>query len=248
MGLGRGIRQKLGLYGRRMKVDYTADSLGVRNKNLAPLNEPKFLKAWEHAKIGNQEGWKGKTPDVRWRAHTALWAAKQGLSLKGDFVECGVFLGLLSLTICHYLDFGKVPKSFWLFDTFKGLPLENLDQGDRDVAQQINKQYFDCYDLAKRNFAPFENAKLIKGRLPESLEKANIDRIAYLSMDLNNVAAEKAVIEELWGRLSSSAIVVIDDYGWKAFADQHEMWNAFAASKARSILLMPTGQGVLIKD
>ena len=43
------------------------------------------------------------------------------------------------------------------------------------------------------------------------------------------------------------AVVVIDDYGFKGFESQHDMWNAFAAEHGQIIANLPTGQGLLIK-
>ncbi|MEO1067436.1 MAG: TylF/MycF/NovP-related O-methyltransferase, partial [Pseudomonadota bacterium] len=73
-------------------------------------------------------------------------------------------------------------------------------------------------------------------------------KIAYLSMDLNHAGAEMAVMDKLWPRLSKGAVVVVDDYGWTGNEEQYNAWNAFAATKDVSILSMPTGQGIIIKQ
>lgn len=110
--------------GRRVKVDYFSDGVGTRGKNLSFLDEPKFAQACGEAEQLNAEGWSGSAPEIRWRAHVACWAAKHALSLEGDFVECGVHTGLLSRTICEYLDFGRTGRNFWLFDTWTGIPTD----------------------------------------------------------------------------------------------------------------------------
>ncbi|WP_321344757.1 TylF/MycF/NovP-related O-methyltransferase [Breoghania sp.] len=222
--------------------EYSADNLAVRKKNLGFMRSPAFANAWEHAAKGNVTAWNGRPKDVRWRAHTAVWAAQHGLKLEGDFVECGVFLGFLSMTICHALNFAEVPKTFYLFDTFEGLPEDGTER-----TADLNGMYFDCYEQARKNFSPFPNAKLVRGCLPGTLDNVLIDRIAYLSVDLNHAATEDAVIHQLWDRLTPSAIVLIDDYAFAKHEEQHEMWDAFAASKGCSVLTMPTGSGVLIK-
>jgi O-methyltransferase len=245
MGLRRSLRRTMRKVGGGLEwtPQFVGDGLATRGKNLTFLEDPAFRKGWAMAVKGNMAGWGGNPPDIRWRAHTALWAARHGMSLEGDFVECGVFLGLLSLTICHALDFDTSGKSFYLFDTFNGLP----DDGTPE-AKRHSTLYFECYEEASKNFAPYQSAKLVRGILPGTLAAAPLDKIAYLSIDLNHAAAEKAVIEELWGRLSPSAIVLIDDYGFRNHEDQYAMWNDFAASKGVPILTMPTGQGVLIKS
>jgi len=107
--------------------------------------------------------------------------------------------------------------------------------------------YFDCYEVARKNFAPFPNARLVRGILPESLANTQIERIAYLSMDLNNAVAEIATVECLWPKLSPGAIVVLDDYAFSGYEAQYRAWNDFAQSKGQMVLTVPTGQGLLIK-
>jgi len=234
-----------------MEVDFTTDGLGVRGKNLSFLSDQQFIKAWGESVRLNEEGW-SKTgfgvPDVRWRAHVCCWAARHALTLDGDFVECGVHTGIFSLTVCHYVDFASLPRTFWLFDTFNGIPLSSVAPEEQHHAIELNNSlYFDVFDYAKRNFSPFPNAKLVQGVLPQSFEETKVDRIAYLSIDLNGAKAERETIEAIWPRLTPGAIIVIDDYGFASHEPQYEMWNEFARLQGRMVLTMPTGQGVLIK-
>ncbi len=229
------------------KFDYIGDGVGVIGKSLDFLKDPKFVAAWEFTSKGNDGSWPGGTPDVRWRAHMACWAASHGLNLEGDFVECGVNTGLFSMTLCHYLDFDKIDKNLYLFDTYAGIPLQDLSGAELEHAQEINSHYFDCFAIATENFKSYPNAKLVKGMLPQSLAEAPLGKIAYLSVDLNNSVAEKGVIEALWPRLTPSAIVLIDDYAFAGLGPQKAMWDAFARSQNRMVATLPTGQGLLIR-
>jgi len=224
------------------------DGITAAGRNRSFLADPVFAKAWQHSAEANAEGWPDGVPDVRWRAHIAVWAARRGLVLEGDFVECGVHTGLLSLTICHALDFSRVDKRFHLFDTFAGIPIETVETSEAErVAAANARVYRDVYDIAVRNFSPFPNAKLVRGLLPDTLSGAQIGRIAYLSVDLNNVQAERGVITELWERLTTGAAVLVDDYDWTGCERQQEMWDTFAHTHGTSIACLPTGQGLLIK-
>lgn len=234
-----------------MKVDFKADGLGVRRKNLSFLSDPRFVRAWEKSAKLNADGWrkvKGGVPDLRWRAHVCCWAAQQGLALDGDFVECGVHTGILSLVVADFVSFKDLPRKFWLFDTFAGIPLEGLADHALGHARGLNEQlYFDVFDIAKRNFADTPNAHLVKGTLPGSLAMADLGKIAYLSIDLNHVTAERDTIAALWDRIQDGAVIVIDDYAFQNHEDQYQMWNEFAASKGKMVLTLPTGQGLLIR-
>jgi hypothetical protein len=234
---------------RPMRCDYVADGLGVSDRNLSFLDDPVFAAAWDRAAQLGLEGWQGAAPDIRWRAHVAVWCASNGLQIEGDFVECGVHTGLLSVTICETLKFAGVPKSFWLFDTWSGIPVDTLGADEKQKAAQLNADNYrmNIHDIATRNFAPYPNAKLVRGVLPGTLSEATIEKIAYLSIDLNNRVAEEAVIEALWPKVTPGGMVLLDDYGLRGFEQQYAMWNAFAERVGRRIVTLPTGQGVLVK-
>lgn len=231
---------------------YRADGFSVSNKNVGFLDDPAFNAAWLFARKGNREAWKDAVPDVRWRAHVACWAATNARHLEGDFVEGGVFTGLLSMTVLNYLaatsktDCWK-GRQFYLFDSFEGIDTVGTEQS---ASLALNTTlYFDCFELAKRNFAAFPNAKLVRGMLPQSLDQvwSQLEAIAYLSIDLNHAGAELATIERLWPRLVPGAVVVIDDYAFEGHDAQYAMWNSFAARHDLMVASLPTGQGLLIK-
>ena len=152
------------------------------------------------------------------------------------------------MSICHFLDIDKTDKKIYLFDTYEGIPLEQLEESEKKLAAHHNTKYYNNnFERAKENFKEFNNAVIVKGLLPDSLNLVDIDRICFLSIDLNQAFAEKSVIEILWDKLSPGAIVVIDDYGWRGHERQYEMWNDFASTHDRYIATLPTGQGLLVK-
>lgn len=235
--------------GKRYKLDFYGDGVGVRDKNLAALKEPRFVEAYQEARRLDADGWGGETFDILWRAHIACWAAKHALTIEGDFVECGVNTGLLSRTICGYLDFGKLDRRFWLFDTWAGIPDAGETPDEVATVRDLNARLYknDVYPIAQRNFAPFPNVRLVRGVLPGTLAEADLGRIAYLSIDLNTSRPERAVIEALWDRLSRGAVVLLDDYAFRGHPDQHDMWDAFAARVGTMVATLPTGQGLMIR-
>ncbi len=175
-------------------LGYDADGLCVSGLNAAFLDDPTFQDAWDFAAEGNRECWGGTVPDIRWRAHTALWAAKHALHLDGDFVECGVFGGLLSMTICRALRFERIPRKFFLVDSFEGLREPH--------SAKMQTLYKNMHQTAVRNFSPYANAIVVKGWIPEVLQSIDVDRVAYLSIDLNDAEAELAAIAFFWPHLA----------------------------------------------
>ncbi|AFL49376.1 O-methyltransferase [Sinorhizobium fredii] len=243
-------RVNLFLNGDKALPGFHSDNVRVVKKNLGFLDEPRFKTAWEFGRDGNKHafGKKRDVPDIRWRAHVCCWAASNALNLEGDFVEFGVNGGLVSMTVCDYLDFGKQNRSFWLFDTFAGIPTESLSGEAEEKAKRANDGlYSDVFEIAKRNFSKFANARLVRGNLPGTLDASPVGKIAYLHVDLNVAKYEKQCIERVWDRIVPGAPIVLDDYAFQGHEDQYEMWNEFTAARGHMVLTLPTGQGMIIK-
>jgi O-methyltransferase len=220
-----------------LPFDYDADGMKLWEKNLQSLHAPRFTDAYA----------KGASPDVHieFRAYVCCWAAAQAAKLPGDFVECGVNEGWLSLTICNFLGFKSLGKSFYLFDTYNGIPPEQISE--RESARAALHRYVDCYDATKAKFAAFPNVRLVRGRVPETLSSVPIENVSYLSIDMNIVKPERDAIEFFWPKLSTGAVVVLDDYAFGGYEAQHEAMDEFAAKVGVGILTLPTGQGLIIK-
>jgi len=234
----------------RRKVDelsqatYDGDGMRLTGKSLAWGDDPVFSRAYA---AGMQTGHRFPTARVDWRVHVSCWAAWHAKHLPGDFVECGVNTGISSVAICTYLDFNEVPKDFWLYDTFQGIPVEQMNAIESGPRTQENEDfYFDCYSLAQRNFSPWPRAKLIRGRVPDTLVNGP-RQVCYLSIDMNIVEPEIAAIRHFWPLLSPGAPVVLDDYGWDNYRLQREAMDEFAARNGVRVLTLPTGQGLLLK-
>ena len=228
---------------------YNGSGLRCFGKTTGFMDDPRFQRAhgrgWNsgHKKVRHID-------DNRWIVHIALWAAARVARLPGDFVECGVDTGMMSLAICDWLDFNALDKDFWLFDTFRGIPVEQMTPSEREgIAGWHNREaYEECYDQAVANFAPWERCRLVRGMVPETLCLFPADRqVAYLSIDMNIVAPEIAAIEFFWDRMVPGGMILLDDYGWATHTAQRDAFDAFAARQNIMILTLPTGQGLIMR-
>lgn len=234
-------------------LNYDSDCLTVWNKNPEFLRDERFMTAYREGMNSDHKFTRVAGADgdahIEWRVHVACWAAWHARQLPGDFVECGVNTGILSLAVCRYIDFNSTAKSFYLFDTFCGIPDDQISSEERAMGRdEENAEFYEeCYELAAGNFAAYPRARLVRGRIPDSLPSVEIDKVCYLSLDLNIAAPELAAIEYFWDRLVPGAPVLLDDYGWLAYKTQKEAMDDFAARRGVEILNLPTGQGLLIK-
>jgi O-methyltransferase len=193
----------------------------------------------------------GVGPEIRheWPVAVACWAAWHARHLDGDFVECGTNTGILSKAVCDYVGFNGLDKAFYLFDTYRGIPAEQMSESEKASGRKLmsDRVYRDCYDTTKEAFAEYPRVQLVRGIVPESLPTVPIVRVCYLSIDMNIVYPEIAAIEYFWEKLSPGAPVLLDDYGKQRFIDQKNAMDAFATGKGLRILNLPTGQGLLLK-
>ena len=231
------------------KSSYVGDGLAA-NHVFDFMQDEKFINSYNEGK--STGAIKNHSSDIHYRAYIACYFAKHALSLEGDFVECGVGKGLLAKTICVYLNFDKIDKNFFLFDTFEGIPLNQAqDDKEKDLMKWMNKTIYsnDYFGEVSNTFSKYSNVKITKGIIPDCLNKISINKISFISIDLNNAFAEMKAIEILWNKLGKNGIVLLDDYAYsESFRLQKNSWDKFAKDKNHEILTLPTGQGLLIKN
>jgi hypothetical protein len=221
----------------------TYDSDGLRTWHVADfLNDPRFQRAYRLGKATGSWG----AADIEWRAYVACWAAAKGVPLEGDFIECGVYRGGLARAVMEYIDFAHLPqKRFYLLDTFCGFPPDH-----RPLAAAVHRDHYtdDCFADVSRTFAPFPNAVLVRGAVPATLAQVDAKMVCYLSIDMNCAEPEIAAAEHFWDRMSSGAVMVLDDYAYsEAYHRQKVAFDTFARARGVPVLCLPTGQGLVFK-
>jgi len=227
------------LEGGNLDAIFVGEGLATWTKTLPFYDDARFGElAEKHAHLLPLPNW-------HWNLQTVLWAVRQARNLEGDLVELGVFKGHTTLFCAEYLDFADWPKTWSLYDTFDGIPDDQLDAGWKD-SNRVYKGTFSFEEVRDR-FAHIANIKVIKGRVPEVLADECPDKIAFLHVDLNNAIAEIQALEALYDRVVPGGIIVFDDYGWAVSRAQYDAENAWFAKKDLQILSLPTGQGLFVK-
>jgi O-methyltransferase len=149
----------------------------------------------------------------------------------GDFVECGVWRGGISLAAKLVFEEYKSDKQVWLFDTYTGMPEPSeVDRpkfesfATREVFDDAQRQGFNewCYaslEDVRRNFVRagvnVEDAKFIKGDVRQTLLESNLpDAISVLRLDTDWYESTKVQLEVLYPRLSRGGSLLLDDFGY----------------------------------
>ncbi|MES9996728.1 TylF/MycF/NovP-related O-methyltransferase [Desulfovibrio aminophilus] len=232
---------------------FWGDRLCALDKAAAFLEDEKFRQAWDTIAGSYDYDQYNGPQGISWRLHVLCWAARRGLGLAGDFVECGVFRGDMSWVVAKTVNFAESGKRFFLYDTFAGFSPKYSSADDFPMNPNFY-EYADAiyhqdglYEGVVERFRPFGNVEVVRGVLPDTLADVCPDRIAYLHVDLNSPAAEIGVLEKLFDRVVPGAAVVFDDYGWLEYLAQREAEDAFMRERGYGILELPTGQGLVIR-
>jgi O-methyltransferase len=164
----------------------------------------------------------------------AIIACKHAVAAEtpGDFVECGVWRGGLSLAAKMIFEEYGSDKKAWLFDTFTGMPepsefdrpkFEEFDT--RQVFQAGQRNGFNqwCYASLEDVRSSFERAgvdmagvRFIKGDVRSTLlDTSNLpETISVLRLDTDWYESTKVQLEALYPRLSTRGALLIDDFGY----------------------------------
>jgi hypothetical protein len=233
--------QRLELVGRSHAPMYRTDGLWTYHR-LDFVEDPAFKRAY--ARGVEALGWDYGIP---WRVHVMLWAAGIGLRLDGAFVECGTARGFQASAICEYHDISG--RDFFLFDTFrKSVEAAELTGAAYDAAPVAHPMYANSPAEVAANFAEWPSVRLIPGVIPDSLATVLIDRVSFLSVDLNAPEPEEAAIRHFWPVMVNGAVLILDDYSFPGFESSRAAADRVAEDLGFSILSLPTGQGMAVKQ
>lgn len=212
---------------------YLGDNLFTWCRNNSLFEDEAFNQAWSSNLLNDAD------EAIAWRRYILATSAYHCVHLPGDFVECGVYAGSGIKVVMDYLGGPEFPKTFWGYDTFDYNPVE----GHGFPGQEEG-----FFDKVKERFAGYEQAKLVRGLLPDAFVGNMPEKIAYLHIDLNNAASEIAVLESLFDRVVSGGMIILDDYEWSGiYRPQKEAEDRWLDKRSYRVTPLPTGQGFVVK-
>lgn len=148
-----------------------------------------------------------------------LVLANNARELSGAIVECGTWRGGMIGGIAKLLG---ARRTYFLFDSFEGLPPAEAIDGTDALRWQKNpkgsKFYDNCtasYEDAKHamNLAGIGDAVIVKGWFEDTLPTTTIDDgIAILRMDADWYSSTMQILEALFPQVVPGGCILIDDY------------------------------------
>jgi hypothetical protein len=229
--------------------------LPFNNDNLATVNRHSFLEDFSFisARLTAEARWKNNSSEsvrnISWRLHTILWAASIALKNSDNeneiFVECGTGKGYMAAGICDYFKWDKLMPSFFLIDSFK--PTMPDEEGIQIKGGKKLFVYADGDEEVRKYFSKYPKIDVIKGVIPSILnELPNNKIIKFLHLDLNSHLAEEQTLVKLKDKFTSGSVILFDDYGGPGGEKQALIHESFAKNNNKSLLVLPTGQALII--
>ena len=191
------------------------------------------------------------------------WTALQNVfRLEGDVVEAGVYRGGTSMMMMYseiavsHSKQQHSPRTFWLYDTFEGMPppsekdddrshsrWEKASANDPKKAHLRGEEYVDKDGKTRWNYATlgevqknvlstgYNTSKIlfVKGKVEDtlSLEENLPKKIAVLRLDTDWYESTKKELNVLFPRLIKGGFLIIDDYcSWGGSRRATDEWLA----------------------
>ena len=208
-------------------------------QGLEPTVRGHFNKLREASKDAIVSMWTMATPEHRQFAKEAVNKINDN-NVEGDIVECGVWMGGMTMLMVFQNMKQDTTRQFWLFDTFEGLPEPSHEKDDpraKAMYSEINtgqktdkimsyeermtlidgKWNYGPLDIVMNNLRytgyPQEHFHFIQGKVEDTLPITTLpDKIAILRLDTDWYLSTKMELDYMYDRLQSGGVLIVDDF------------------------------------
>ncbi len=139
--------------------------------------------------------------------------------VRGDFFEGGCWRGGAVIMMLGALRaLGMSDRKVWAADSFEGYPAPGPDSTAEDRFLYEQGSYFRIsrgdFEANVAKYQLMSDALVVlEGYFDRSLPTAPIDRLALIRIDIDGYEGTRAILENLYPKLSPGGFVVVDDYG-----------------------------------
>lgn len=135
--------------------------------------------------------------------------------VEGSIVECGVWRGGMIAGIARVLG---PDRSYYLFDSFEGLPKAKAIDGEKSVCWQAGNDVQNCrteerfaHEAMRR--AGAARVHVLKGWFDQTLKTfPRNERIAVLRLDADWYSSTAECLNNLYSRVVTGGVIIVDDY------------------------------------
>ena len=178
--------------------------------------------------------------DIR-KAYILYLCAKNAINIDGVYAELGVFKGAGGKLM---LEGSNHKKKILLFDTFEGFPYIN-DQYD----SHWDKGGLGSVDIKEiKSFLKEDNFEFYKGYFPDSAKNLTENiKFSLVHIDFDLYQSTIDALEYCYQKMTTSGIILIDDYGVLACPGVKKAVDDFFKAKPEMVIPNLNGQCIIIK-
>ena len=206
-----------------------------------PWLEPEF-----RARMKELEG---RTAVKAEPVYNLTYFLRQSLTADGEVMECGVWKGGTAKVIRDELLKAGSNKKLHLFDSFAGMSKVNTER-DRHVVGHFDDTSVEAvqhFVIGEIGADPAGICQFHPGWVPESFGGLEELRFCFAHIDLDLYQSIADALEFVYPRLTKGGIIVFDDYGFASCPGAKRAVDAFVAEKPEEVLVLHSGQAVLVK-
>lgn len=172
----------------------------------------------------------------------ALYAAR----LPGDMAECGVWRGGTAWLMAKALRAaGRADGRLHLFDSFAGLSTPGATDGANWNAGDLAVSL----DQVRENLGPMGDViQYWPGWIPDQFHHAADRKFSLVHVDVDLAEPTRASLDFFYPRIIDRGLLVCDDYGFETCPGARKAMEEFAAAHGETIIHLPTGQGLIIRN
>ncbi len=176
------------------------------------------------------------------RKYTLNQLLKLALPLAGDMAECGAYKGMSAYLMCQALQ--STGRLVHLFDSFEGLPAPSKWDGDYWTSGALRIPESTLRETLKE----FDNYRVYAGWIPERFAEAQERHFCFIHIDVDLYQPTLDSLEFFYPRMCTGGIILMDDYGFTTCPGAKRAADGFFTDKTEPIIMLTTGQALVIKQ
>lgn len=175
------------------------------------------------------------------RKYTLAQILKLAARLDGDMAECGTYKGASAFLLCQVLK--GTDKRVHLFDSFQGLSAPGKWDGGYWVPGALSAPENEL----RQSLTEFDNYRVYRGWIPQRFREVEKLNFSLVHIDVDLYQPTRDSLEFFYPRIVSRGIILMDDYGFSTCPGAKRAADEFFADKAEPILMLTTGQALVIR-
>lgn len=174
--------------------------------------------------------------------------AKSTFDIDGDIAELGVWRGGGAKFIADIFKDGcKLNKNLYLFDSFEGMKKVDSNEDRHKIGDFSDTSFQRVEALVAAPHSINISVVLKQGWIPATFTGLEDTKFSFAHIDLDLYEPIKDALSFIYPRLLRLGVLVFDDYGFASCPGARKAVDEFVAQVDESLLVLGTGQAVLIR-